>query len=322
MLILCVLMSACTPIVQRPVAIERCPSCPIALASARAAKVGDVVYLIGGRDSVGKYHNELFTYTISTNQWSLGEKMPMRPRVRAAVCAINNDIYIGLGSFGHVSIDSTYLTDWWRYRPADNSWKQLAEYPCDLTVGGVCYSDGEYIYVAYGNHQYFRRDVYRYRISTDSWQKMYDDTPHDGGWPPRAHSCTGAMCNGHYFLGTGYYRNSVDFWAEMLVNDTVIDWKRCASVPGKGRIGATAISNDQDIYLAGGRYFGGTVTDGVVYADIVCYHPGEDRWTHSATLPDGPRENMIAFRDQDYIYFGLGNDKYNVPCRELYRIKP
>ena len=81
-----------------------------------------------------------------------------------------------------------------------------------------------------------------------------------------------------------------------------------------------AISNGRYIYVAGGSYHGGTVTTGKVYDDILRYDPINDQWEFWAKLPDGGRENMVGWICNDTLYIGLGSDKHNRPCKQLYRI--
>ena len=65
---------------------------------------------------------------------------------------------------------------------------------------------------------------------------------------------------------------------------------------------------------------GGTLTTGMLYDDILRYDPEKDRWTRIGHLPDGGRENMTGWVIDGYLYIGLGNDRNNHPCAELYRI--
>lgn len=302
--------------------LTHCADLPCALTNATAFVVDSLCYVWGGRDSDGVQRADLWCYSPRTDSWQQLPTPPIGPRVRAVACVVDNKVYMGLGSHGMVQIDSTYRTDWWCFTPADGSWQRLCDYPARTSVGAVAMASHDAIYIAYGNRQQFERDVYRYDIRTDSWQQLYDPTPRFATYPPRAHSVTGTACQGRFFVGTGYFVEPVRFWAEMIVSGDSIRWRKCAPVPGSGRIGAAATAQDDAIYLTGGRHYGGTVTDGYLYRDILCYHPGTNRWKRIGQWPDGERENMIILSCCGRIYLGLGNDKYNRPQASFYSFEP
>ena len=303
------------------VPVERCADAPVALTSAAAFSINGQGYVFGGRLADGSLSNHLYTYDAASDTWTdLGET-PLKARVRSRAVSVDDEVYIGLGFNGKVLIDSSYLADWWRWTPATNQWERLADYPSIRTVGPVMGSDGKVIYAAFGGKQNFERWIFRYDIATDTWLKIADGLARMASYPPRAHSACGGWCQGRFFAGAGYTRDgSSHFWVEAeLQQDTVI-WHRRATLSGK-RNNCTSVSDDRDIYIAGGTFYGGTVTNGHLYDDIQRYDPQANRWTRLGRLPDGERENMISWVIGDYIYMGLGNDKRNTPCTQLYRIR-
>ena len=299
---------------------ERCADLPHGLTASAHFMVDGEAYIFGGRTENSDFSNCMYKYDCTQDQWNIVEtNIPLKPCVRPRAISVGDKVYIGLGAYGKVLIDSTYLQDWWEWTPQSNEWKQLTDYPSNRTVGPVVFSDNRYIYMAYGGMQNFERWIFRYDISQDEWLKLSDGIDRMATYPPRAHSAAGTNCGNRFFLGAGFFRGSHDFWVEMeFVNDSVI-WHRKSSLPSK-RHNAVAISDGRYIYVAGGSYHGGTVTTGKVYDDILRYDPINDQWEFWAKLPDGGRENMVGWICNDTLYIGLGSDKYNRPCKQLYRI--
>lgn len=317
------LLTGCRDAVEeKPMVVSRCADCPEARTSGRAFVAGKKAYLWAGRSQKQAYHNDIWVYDPATNTWEQKTDIPLKSRVRPCAIVVNEEVYMGLGYHGTFFQDSTYLRDWWRFRPETGEWTRLKDYPCNQTLGAVAMTDGEYIYVGFGCMQEENRDVYRYNIATDQWTKMADDTQGRHTFPSHSQGVAAADCQGRHFVGTGIYWSSLNYWAELIADGEKAVWKKRADVPGKGRTCASAAAGKDAIWLAGGRHWGGTVTNGEVMADVLYYDPVKDRWSHCATLPDGPRENLFGWVIDGKVYFGLGNDKYDQPCNQLYCIEP
>ena len=301
--------------------VERCASAPIAVTSAACFVFEGQGYVFGGRLENDSLINHMYRYSPNTDQWvDLGET-PLQARVRPRAVCIGQDVYMGLGFNGHVLGDTAYLADWWRWTPATNTWTELTPYPSDHTVGPVVATDGEYIYAADGGKWNFERWIFRYDITNDKWVKLADGLPRMASYPPRAHSASGAMCGGHFFIGAGYTRDgSSDFWTEAELTSDSIIWHRHTALNGR-RHNATATSDNRYVYLAGGHLYGGTLTTGLLYDDILRYDPIQDSWVRLGHMPDNERENMISWIIGNQLYIGLGNDKRNHPCAQLYRLQ-
>ena len=320
--LLAALLWACrSEIEDLQIPVERCAEAPEALTSAACFSIHGKGYVFGGRDSNGAATNHLYEYDPATDSWTDLGATPLKARVRPRAVTVDEDVYVGLGFNGHFFIDSAYLADFWKWTPATNTWTPLEDYPSERTVGPVMSSDGEHIYAAMGGKQNFERWIFRYDIDANQWVKLKDGVARMASYPPRAHSACGAWCGGRFFMGAGYTRDgSSHFWVEAEIREDSIIWHRRATVSGK-RNNSTAASDGQSIYLAGGTFYGGTLTNGHLYDDILRYDPQKDAWTRMGHLPDGERENMISWVIGDYLYIGLGNDKRNKPCKQLYRIR-
>lgn len=299
-----VLCIACASEPDLGIALHECAPMPSPRASATAFVIGEKAYLFAGRDSTGNSHNDLWRYSPETDSWEDMGPTPLAPRVNATACVCDGKVYIGLGFLGRYSNDSSYLQDWWEYTPATDSWKRLADYPNSYTDCATAFTGNGELYVGYGFCWNYRRDFFRYDIASDRWDSI-DVNVSFHGYPTRSFGGTGCTCQSRHFMGTGFYKGSLNWWAE-LVDGT--HWEKRAAVPGKTRTLAASTATDQYIYLSGGIHYGGVNTTGQVLQDIHRYDPLNDSWSHVAVLPEGVM-NHLSFAIGRRVYVGLGEDK-------------
>lgn len=319
---LAALLASCSQeVVEQLQPVEICHDLPEGRASGVCFVVNDTAYLFGGRDEYQRTHNELWRYNEASDTWENLGATPIHKRLKPTVCVVGNSVYLGLGTDGSFLEDSTYLSDYWRFTPSTNEWARLADYPDPNVVAAVSLPQGENIYVCYGYKYIFERNVWQYNIALNQWQLLRDDTPRSSNHPPRVSGPVAAVCQNKLYLGTGHHKNGRNFWTEMLPTEGEVHWAEKAAMPDKGRCTAVCTASDNFIYVAGGRYFGGTVTDGFMYNDVMRYSPTDDNWVRCAQLPCSEVENMQAFRLGKSIYFVGGNNKYNEAQRAVYRIK-
>lgn len=293
-------MAACTEQPEMEVKLHECAPMPSPRACATCFVVNETAYLFGGRAADSTRLNDLWKYDASTDSWdSIGEA-PMLPRVNATACVADGKVYIGLGFNGRYKNDSSYLRDWWEYTPGTNVWKRLADYPNHYTDAATAFAgDGE-LYVGYGFCWNYRRDIFRYDIGTDKWDSI-DVNVSFFGYPSRSFGGTGCTCKGRHFMGTGFYRFSLNWWAEFDGNH----WIERTPVPGKTRTLAASCATNDYIYVTAGIHYGGVNTTGEVLRDIRRYDPKTDNWTYVTVLPEGIL-NHACFAICKRVYVGLG----------------
>ena len=293
---------ACTQEPEMQVTLHECVPFPSPRASATSFVVGDQVFVFAGRDSAGTALNDLWRYAATTDSWEYVGLTPLMPRVNATACVKDDRVYIGLGFNGKYGKDSTYLRDFWEYTPATNQWKQLADYPNFYTDAATSFVGQDALYVGYGFCWNYRRDIFRYDIATNTWDSIDVQVPFHG-YPTRSFGGTGCTCQERHFMGTGYYKNSLNWWAE-LVEGT--HWEARRAVPGKTRTTAASAATADYIYISGGFHYGGANTTGEVLKDIRRYDPLTDTWTYVTVLPEGIF-NHISFALGKRVYVGLGD---------------
>lgn len=298
---LCLLLVSCTQTPDFEMQLHECAPMPFKRASATCFIVDGKAYIFGGRDERDSVVNELWRYTPATDSWEDLGTTPLTSRVNATACVTDGKVYIGLGFKGGYFDKTSYLRDWWEYTPHTGKWKRLADYPNGNTDRATAFADEGELYVGYGFSDRYARDMFRYTIETDSWDSIDVQVPFLGN-PPRSFGGTGCTCQGRHFMGTGYFGNSLDWWAE-LVEGT--HWEERTRVPGRTRTLAATAASDNYIYLSAGLHYGGVNTTGAVLQDIRRYDPVTDKWQYVAVLPQGIF-NHFSFAAGKRIYIGGG----------------
>jgi hypothetical protein len=101
------------------------------------------------------------------------------------------------------------------------------------------------------------------------------------------------------------------------------DWQKdvclqCEKMPGVGRVFSSAVPIGNNVYVLGGRYFGGTETREHFYETIVVYDADADEWRTVGRM-EQIAENMIAWEYDGDLYWGLGQCQDGSFVRKIYR---
>lgn len=315
-----IVLISCRPTApQLDLSVRQCASAPEGRACAAVFVVADKAYIIGGRLSDGTYCDHILCYNIADDEWTDLGAAPFKPRVNATACTLNGKGYVGLGfAGGSIYDDKNRYTDFWQFDPQNNQWQQLADFPSPNSDRGVALTEDGYIHIGYAFAHNYRRDFYTYDIADNSWQ-MIEQHIGDFDYPSRAFAACGATCSGRHFVGTGFRKESLDFWAEFFPQEA--RWRKCKEVPGGGRHDAACTATDNYIYVVGGCHYGDPLTNGYYFDDILRYSPATDEWAMCATIPAGKLQNMITFTYKGKVYFGLGEDAENNITDKMYCIE-
>ncbi len=315
-ILIAVVAVSCENAPEISVRTRECAEMPSPRASASVCTLGDKAYIFGGRAQNGRYYNDLWSYDPSSDSWSQITGFPGRERVSAAITAYDGVLYLGLGyGTGGIYEESCYLHDWWRWDPKSNTWDSLAPYPQETTVDATLFVAGARIYVMYGTSTHFTREVNYYDTKTNSWHSIPDNYHR----ALSAFGSVGAYCEGTYFYGLGNNTSNLKQWYQVDIESD--KWTQRSSAPGKGRTFSACAASEHHIYVFGGRYFGGELTGGEIFKEILRYTPASDQWSHAGDMPCGRAENQIAFSIDNKVYFGLGEDENKTLIKKLYCIE-
>jgi len=148
---------------------------PIAnMARARAkpavAFVNDLLYVVGGWDTMGNLVATLEIYDPATDTWSSGAPIPL-PAAAAAGVSLDGQFYV-IG--GCPTGFSCGLTNVFRYDPTTDTWSSLAPYP-EPTSWLACGAISGMIYCAGGVSDAGESDnTFVYNPASDTWTQLAD----------------------------------------------------------------------------------------------------------------------------------------------------
>nr|MBA3260850.1 S8 family serine peptidase [Gemmatimonadales bacterium] len=190
------------------------------------AVIGRKLYVSGGITGSRTLARNLWVYDPATNVWSSKAGMPVGS-YGGVSAAIGGKLYVLVGKCdGCDSVSPTIGRRLYRYDPATNVWKRLADAPGAHLTGGAGAIGGR-LYVAGGYNQRGRvaSALHVYDPATDTWATQ-------AALPtPRAEVSAGAI-GGKLYLAGGYSSASGDAVANVDAYDPVTNaWTTRSGMP-------------------------------------------------------------------------------------------
>lgn len=284
------------------------------LASGNSVVYGDTLYLLFGREEGGSAErpSKKMRYASLSDLSDFTEvDLPIAPRLNATTIVVGSKLYAGLGFCGRVYSGSPQLQDWWQYDFISRQWTRLADFPTKDVVAPVVWNDANFIYTIFGYNEASSGVVYRYDIEKNKWE-IYSKK--SDPWA-RTDAQYGVV-DGVLYCGGGsssYMKH--DWWRYDWRNNK---WYECSKMCGSARVFASSVTIDKNIYVLGGRYFGGTETREHFYQTILVYDVSNDEW-HTVGRMEQAAENMIAFECGGDLYWGLGQCQDGSFVKKIYR---
>jgi N-acetylneuraminic acid mutarotase len=284
------------------------------LASGNCVVYDDTLYVLFGREEGGSAEvpSQKLRYAPISNLSNFKEiDLPISPRVKASAIVVDGHLYAGLGFCGKVYANNSLLTDWWVYDFSSKIWTKLRDCPVNDVVAPVVWSDENYIYFSFGFNSNFSKSIYRYDIFADMWE-LYSETSEP--WI-RANALGEKVGNCIYLGGGAAHETKKDWWCYDWQNN---EWSERSSMPSRGRVFASSAVIGDNIYILGGRYFGGTETREYFYETILWYDVDLDEWFTLGRMEQAV-ENMIAFECNGDLYWGLGQCQNGSFVKKIYK---
>jgi N-acetylneuraminic acid mutarotase len=277
--------------------------------SAVAFAINGKGYVALGRDAGRSALKDCWEYNPTDSTWLKKESFPGIGRVKAMATVLNGKAYVGLGfDFDNDSAIynvNAYLKDFWMYDPENDTWTQKASFPSTATDACVSFAYKNNIYVGGGfNGWGFTSEFWKYSPENDSWVRLNNF--------PAMERAGSILCasDEHIYYGTGYRTlNENDWWEYFPETDS---WTKRNSMPDKGRENGVSFTLDNRYFVSTGRQFGGNLTGGHVKSDIMEYDATRDVWYKRGNIPNGARENAIAFSINGKGYIGFGENETQV----------
>jgi N-acetylneuraminic acid mutarotase len=274
-------------------------------ACAVAFSINDKGYVALGRNNAGSL-NDCWQYDPATDSWLKKSNFPGTGRVKAIAAVVNGNAYVGLGycrEIGGFPVAAAYLSDFWMYDPITDKWTRKADFPSKYTNGCTSFVYNNEIYVSFGFNGAggSPREFWKYNPDQNRWTILKKFV---GDYRQIPVACAGTN---HCYFGTGYLGKSLnDWWEYYPATDS---WKQRKSLPGHGRQNTLAFAVGDRYFVATGRYWrGNSEANQYLRADVKEYDPNRNRWIDRGEIPNGKRENGIAFTIDGTVYLGLGED--------------
>jgi N-acetylneuraminic acid mutarotase len=257
-------------------------------------RIGDSLFIGGGKDSASNFLNDFWMYEIQKNKWTPKSNLPGKPRANGTSFVINNFGYVTCGRDS-----SGDLKDLWQYLPAQDSWARKADFPPNTRRYPIGLSFQNHGVVGLGAQVTTKittyNDFWTYNASTDSWS-YFSNLPGFG----RAISFAFQIGNFAY-IGGGLDSNDVgtnEIWEMNLVSG---QWTQKSNFPGGERWGCFFSANDSFGFVGMGNPIPPS-GDGEIWK----YQPSSDKWEYK-----DPCEAMwgyltIGFVIRNTLIFGTG----------------
>ncbi|MBO9204485.1 MULTISPECIES: Kelch repeat-containing protein [Niastella] len=233
----------------------------------------------------------LTLYADTGNSWT------RKPDLLAA-SARTEGIAFSIGSKGYVgtgTTSGTFLSDFWEYDEATETWSQKADVPGGGRVFATGFSINQKGYAGLGNRgATILSDWYEYDPFTNIWAIKAN---YPGGATTAA---TGFAARGFGYVGLGYSSGTYPstFWMYNTFSDT---WSSIPNFPGTARREAVGFTINGSGYVATG-WLNGTSNAN----DCWKYDPSTTTWSAQAALPASPRRTSSAFTIQNHAYIVCG----------------
>ena len=221
------------------------------VASAAAFSIGSKGYIGTGARGTGDdaHVRDFLEYDPVTDRWTRKADFGGIGRSGAVGLSIGDKGYIGLGGTV-INGGAAFLSDFWEYDPATDTWTQKADFPGNKTSGAVAFSIGNKGYVGTGvSRGGWQKDFWEYDPAIDVWTQKADY----GG--EAISFGVGFAINGKGYIGVGTDSGS-SFYSGFWEYDPTLDlWTQVADFPGIARSGAVAFAIGDHGYLGTGAHF-------------------------------------------------------------------
>ena len=290
---ICVCLAACDPSESPdltgpqfiPASIEAIweskKSLPAPYLAARAGKVDNIIYLVGGTNSGKHAVDTVRSYTIATDSWTLETPLPGPRYAVNGVTAIGSKLYVSGGFYDNGAPSKTLYI----YNTVTDQWTQRA----DMPAAGGCGSQGViagklYVYTRVGHNCSGAHAFYRYDPGTNKWTFR--------AAPPSLHmSAVSGVIGGKLYLAGGSGATAfVPTYALHVYNPATNSWATKASLPGRHQNAAGA-AVDGKLYLAGGADYFAPLSPPMSTFHV--YDPASNSWTTKLPM-ETPRHSAAG----------------------------
>jgi N-acetylneuraminic acid mutarotase len=245
-----------------------------------SASIDNNAFVIGGT-----YHLSMYSYNMTTNQWTQKSYIPGNGIDEGGAAVINGKIYaIGDPSDFTIKI----------YDPSSDTWREGATIPTPRQGMAVTAVNNK-LYTIGGDSAPGLDICERYSPDTDTWEQLSTKMP-----TPRGYAASAVVDGKIYVIGGRDRSNPKDILDNVEVFDPATQaWQKKAPMPTRRSGAAAAVVNGKIIVFGG---FGGSEP----YLNVVEeYDPKTDIWTRiSPDMPEGKAHMAIGTQGNSVFLLG------------------
>lgn len=261
-------------------------------------EINNKIYIVGGWDFTN-FYNELWEFDPATNIWTQKTSLPAPGRRGGIAFAIGNKGYYGTGDNG--TPFSNYLSDFWEYDPALDTWTQKANFAGAARDGAISFVQNGNGYVGTGtgaSTTYFQ-DMWMYNPTLNTWTLKANF----GGIGRRYAAAFSIGSKSYVGTGQGATGHGNTFYEYDYVSDT---WTQKAGYPAGVSTAVGYSINGKGYILTG---YNGTTYQQTSYE----YNPIANSWTQKANFGGGIRgiATGISVNGTGYVCAGYGAGLHN-----------
>lgn len=276
-------------------------------------------FLIGGRNFLGDYKKEVWSFDMVSNTWTRKNDFPGAGRNNSLGFEANGRLFLFGGENGQQG-----FVDLWEYNPNSDQWIQKKTFPGELRSLANGFSIGGKIYVGSGIDFYnqvggqFKPlvDFWEYDIATDSWTRK-KDFPGGCRWQAINFSVGG---KGYLGSGPDYDKQlKTDFWEYDPVAD---NWTRKADFPSTARGVTFNAVVGSNAYVIGGSAITNNLLSIIAYREVWMYNPSTNTWSLKEEYPGSGQMSLTGFSNGSKIYMGFGSNEFSNIFKDFWTFDP
>lgn len=240
--------------------------------------------------------DDAFRYEASTGLWSEVASFPGGPRGYAYGAMAGNKAYVGFGLHRPGGSGTQYFNDLWEYDPAEDSWKQLADCPCEGRSHPAFLTTEDKVFVGLGNSNNGNfKDWWEYDIPSDTWSQKPDFIG------ARRHHPYMFNLDGLLYVAFGH--GDIIYKDLHVYDPATEEWTFLNFLPSQGRVAGTQFAYNGKGYVLSGD---GDTHENLPSGEMWSYDPATNEWTQHPSHPGQGRWAPGSFVIGDDLYFTGG----------------
>ena len=175
--------------------------------------VNDKVYMgLGSVD--GENLGDWWEYNITQNTWTEKANFEFGDRHHPFYFSLGDYPYVGFGHGNYINNNINIYNDFYKYKPEDNEWIQLNDFPSEARVAGTQFSFNNRGYILSGDGDDHgpldSGELWEYNPNSDQWTQL-DSHPGEARWAPGSF-----VIDCHVYLTSGYEGDTDTYYNDLI----------------------------------------------------------------------------------------------------------